>query len=453
MKRKQNIEQFFRDQQSKLDERPSPRAWDRLEKRLDQHQVAPSRASRPGRSRRLKPRFGLVRIAASLLLLVGMLTAISILFRPMSENAAPTASALPTPVMEVLQPQEEGQGGVYAIAVNFQRYLNQSPRNLYFAEGTESKKLRTPTNPPSEERNNRLAVISRNEAAKERTEEQPITSKDENTSSNSRASTASSVAKRKQSAPKLETIAEMPLSPDMARGTSSEPEALEEFEAPESYATDVIAYDDVPSSFAMADEGVAIEEVEEPEPETESLTFSNNSPNPYNSDVTQLNAFRNSLEYNGLGPNIDQFQWLIGQWSEKLGTQRETVEEWRQVDAFTIEGKGKLVVNGDTTFTEGMRIQKIEENLYFILALDEQNREVKFRLKSYDSSIAIFETEQPEVMNQVILRQSDFNNFSTTIQNAAPSMEQAQDFQYLKQRNSVEPARQRSSRNLSRVRE
>ncbi|MEO1412331.1 MAG: DUF6265 family protein [Bacteroidota bacterium] len=443
MKRKQDIEQFFRDQQHKLDERPPSRAWDRLEQRLEQQRTPQSsRQDQGGRTRRLRPRLTWLSMAASLLLLVAMLTTISLFFRNTTTEMS-TAQALPAPVMEVLQPYDD-QTGVYTIAVSFQRHLNQSPRQLNFAEGTKAKKLRSTPDKTPEYRSGIAAAGPRLKAAPKRRE--------------------TAIAKTKRQA----NGAAEPTAKDRTYDATPPPQAYSA--DTDTYlntdSTQVVASaappnpsDDAISSGSVAADAPAGESTEVAaqlaEPSDPSLEIDPNEV-PINSDVTQLNVTTNILLYEGQGNNIDQFRWLIGQWSEKIDADRETVEEWRQTDAFTIEGKGKLVVNGDTTFTEGMKIQKIGENLYFILALDEREREVKFRLRSYNQSVAIFETEQPAMMNQLILQQAGFNNFSTTLQNVTPQVEVADEipeYRYLQNRNYVEPERQRISRSLSRVRE
>jgi len=132
MKDKQDIEKIFQDNRHGLDERPSERAWNRLESRLD---GVPSIQGRP------RPAFRIMGMAAGILFLVSMIALMSVLFQ---QNTNQTASkdVLSLPVMEELE-KFENEKGVYAIAVSFQKYLNQSPRTI--AEGSGNKRLVAPS--------------------------------------------------------------------------------------------------------------------------------------------------------------------------------------------------------------------------------------------------------------------------------------------------------------------
>ncbi|MFK8104409.1 MAG: DUF6265 family protein [Saprospiraceae bacterium] len=170
---------------------------------------------------------------------------------------------------------------------------------------------------------------------------------------------------------------------------------------------------------------------------------------PSKEAFTNINAQSNSIEIDYPAQNnLSLFKWLIGQWH---GTTNSglSIEQWQLKNEFTIEGTGFIIVNGDTTFTEGMRIQKIDQDVYYILTLDQSKKPVRFRLKSYQNQQAVFENAELAFPNQVILQQNNFNNFSTILQNSAPAQIQSDQQLYIQNRNLIQ--NEQAVRNLSRV--
>lgn len=163
-----------------------------------------------------------------------------------------------------------------------------------------------------------------------------------------------------------------------------------------------------------------------------------------------LNAASNAIIVgaNTPQPGLTKFQWLIGQWKGNSPS-GSSFEDWKMVNDFTIQGKGFIVVNGDTTFTEGMRIQRLGSDLYYILALDESKQAVKFKLKTYVEQQAIFENETLAFPNQVIIRKNANNSYTTILQNKAPTQIQEEQLNYINQRNVIR--NEQAIRNLERV--
>ena len=427
MKDKQDIEKIFQDNRHGLDERPSQRAWDRLESRLD---GAPSIQRRP------RPAFRIMGMAAGILFLVSMIALMSVLFQ---QNTNQTASkdALSLPVMEELE-KFKNEKGVYAIAVSFQEYLNQSPKTIA-------------------ERNNKKRLLYPNDAYRSNANVNPIAQAQVNKgkNQNKKVDLAGNAAKETVLKNKILEATERKAS-SSDKVASPEPPAFETEEI--IVATAIEKMEDQ----AMAEEGISYES-------NATYTDAESAPADYaapkaqksrsqsppargKEEVRDLNAASNAISYStdASPKGLEQFQWLLGQWNSSLGYGQENIEQWVQKDEFTIEGSGQLVVNGDTIFTEGMKIQKIGDQLYYILALDEKQKEVRFKLQSIDPQIAIFETEEKRKPNQqLILEQHSLNNFSTTLQNAEPEPLKDKQLQYLQNRNNVE-LNKRSVRNMSR---
>ncbi len=402
MKQPKDIFDLFRDNQHKLEERPSPRTWDRLERRLDQHRQRP---------RRQFPR--LFSLVAAVVGLVAMITVISFMFRSVSSGDMAAADA-PTAifVVEDLNTSPENERGFYDI-VEFQNKYNDRLANP-IREGQPRKRLMARA-------------------------ERPV---------NLSPSTDLLLAEA------TPTIEQAPVVLDSEIAT---PEPTAELMSP---ATEAVAgigdevEDVVVSSYALseadgyAEAPGAKDEIAEA-PATEKLSASRARAKR----ETQLNSTQDNSVVNGLpvAEGLSQFQWLLGKWQGVVNA-KISVEQWQQLDARTLKGTGFLVVDGKTTFVEGMNIQQIGSDVYFIADLDGDGQTVQYLLKSNNGQLAIFENQDIDFPNQVIIQKTNLNNFTTIYQNAAPVIEPTLEQQnYLNNRNMMNVPQQQVSRSLRRV--
>ena len=127
-----NLFDDIRDNQHKLDQLPSRDAWTKLEARLDAQE-------RPAKVRRL-PLMGLISVAASVLLLVGLVFVASQTLLPMPNRMAQTES-IPLPQsVEDLPLLASNEPVFSAQMAEYQRRINANPRGL-IKEGGYHKKL------------------------------------------------------------------------------------------------------------------------------------------------------------------------------------------------------------------------------------------------------------------------------------------------------------------------
>jgi hypothetical protein len=130
----------------------------------------------------------------------------------------------------------------------------------------------------------------------------------------------------------------------------------------------------------------------------------------------QLNAASNQMNYNmqqannpQTQQNLQHLKWLLGSWKTS-GTSAGGMEEWRQKDDFTMLGRGFFVVNGDTIITEEMRIEQRGPDLYFIIVKDQNQKAMKFRLRSSQPNELIFEDARSKSEAEVVLRNNPSTN-------------------------------------------
>ncbi len=174
---------------------------------------------------------------------------------------------------------------------------------------------------------------------------------------------------------------------------------------------------------------------------------------------------------------LEQFQWLLGKWeaqgtstpsrsfshqddnttadrrinaAREIPSSQRSTEEWHQVDPFTIEGNGYVLIDGVAQFKESMQIKKIGSDLYYSLEIDQTGQTQQYLLKSFNKGEIIFENKALTFPKQVILRPDASNrHFTTLLQNSSPSQLNSEQQQYFQQRNQISTEQIR--RELSRV--
>ncbi len=439
MKNKKDLFDLFRDNEHKLDERPDSMLWDRLEGRLDQSSEAHRAPSRNGWKQWMS-------MAGVMLALIVVISVVNMMLK--GENGD-RQSAENKGIMPTLEMEEIGifsdKGPNYTVG-EYQKMLarlNTSP----ILEGDPNKKIRIQES----------VFASLSERSK-----QQIASVD-------KILRAEEAVNAKKAGPKeIETKFK-----DSKRVVSAEANEMVKAEAIE---VPRYANENVSADHGSSDDAVYADMVMD-----EAATTSAPPPAAANMEMEEsvaagamdLNVMKNkvSVAATEAQAGIQQFEWLLGKWEapgsdqirkeearsdsrakkkksesakmtkdmgQNMIASNRSVEEWKPLDEFTIEGQGYLVVNGDTTFTESMQIKKIGSDLYYVLALDDSGNQVKYRLKTYTEKGAVFENEEVAFPNQVIL-QRDFSNsnFTTLLQNKTPAQINTEQQEYFQNRNMI----------------
>ena len=427
MKRQKNISDLFRDNQHKLDERPSADAWDRLERKLDRHQTSARR--------QVRPMYRNLIMAASILFLVGMVSFLSLFLKQDKASIskamnAPSYTPVPTDFEDITY--TDANDGLYKM-VNYSKNLNTNPRKV-IQEGTPYKKLVAQrTNSSGFSSNTEYAQINKLNKEKENTSfdynnqaptNDGVIAMNNEIIENSNVIVSGNDAIEEESTP-------IPTPTTSATYKSQAPPITNDAVDEENAAG--IVHIEAKRTTAAKDAANHAK--------ARMKTFGKAEKRSESQEDMVLNVAKNqigvSADKSQLG--LNQFQWILGNWKNQspLG---QSLEAWKQLDEFTIQGKGFLVVNGDTTFTESMNIQKIDQDLYYVLAVDAQGQQQRYKLKTYTEKEVIFENNNIAFPNQVILQRTDSKNFTTVLQNSqAPTQLNASQNTYLRNRNQIRP--------------
>ncbi len=452
-----DIFDLFRESHRKLDERPSADAWSRLEHRLDNRKV---------QSKRYFSRLSMM--AASVIFLVGITAVLTLFLGQQHQDEMAVATSKPV-ALEELQRSNGSSDGLYKI-LESKRKMQARGANT-FKEGTADKKLVANITEKKEfvpKAKSKPSLLALGNPPK------PVTSPaSAGTFSNAidhSESTVGSVSTHGELDNKIqletagaadanwskneaaETLdantADMAFDTEAKEIKTEKDEAASE-EVGEIASTEAMEMEEAYDAYGRSDQVVvASSKAKVSKKEQKKLKKENKR---HKKEVKEIEANDNVLSdlTGGEVSNLEQFKWLIGQWKGKNDMGQFLTEEWIIEDDYTMQGTGALVINGETTFTEDMSIQKIGDELYYILKLEDDNVEVRFKLKSNTGATAIFENVNNVAPDQLILMNNNNSNFSTILQNKEPNQLDLNQVNYLQNRNAVKP--DQVTRNLDKI--
>lgn len=90
---------------------------------------------------------------------------------------------------------------------------------------------------------------------------------------------------------------------------------------------------------------------------------------------------------------INRLQWLQGQWQ---GNSQEIIffEKWSIENETILSGKTQAVQNGDTVYNDKMKIELIENKLFFITNVPGSEQPVLYKEKESGETKIIFENNE-----------------------------------------------------------
>lgn len=418
MKPKKDIFDQFRDNQHKLNEVPSPQAWDRLEMRLDKHE-----------DRKPKPIYRVLSMAAAVAVLVAVMSVITFVLNSNGDSMAMNEAVsknFKVEELKVLTVSNENDAQIAAYQRKYNNHLS-SP----IQEGKANKKLIAKMDIQRRDGNLNSFIAK---AKKEKEQSLTIVPATE---------------------PKIETAQTKVENYDFAKNEipTADEEIAYESESKEEILQDVFAED--AKAFAdgatMEAEDIDLAVKDEAAKKTKKYATKEIAAEKRvrASAAKELSAPEPTAGINNLGNSgIQQFQWLIGKWEGNINNQ-VSIEQWEKVNNKTLEGNGLVMANGLSVFNENMKIQEIDNVIYFIADLNGTGTPVRYQLVSNDGFKAIFENRNVEFPNQVVLQRTNSSNFSTIYQNTQPGNISETQQNYYMNRNFIQ--KEQAIRNLRRV--
>ncbi|MEM8906891.1 MAG: DUF6265 family protein [Bacteroidota bacterium] len=395
MKDQKDIFDHIRDNQDKLEERPSAQLWDRLESRLDETEVQP-----PTQRRTLYRRLSSI---AAVLALFGLLSLVNLLLQQRrDQNTSAVATAATPSQWEDFSnpPMASNETGWHKYA-DFQKRINTRP---YIPEGEPHKKLVAQKHYSTVEGYASVATKKAKKLSKTHTA---------------------------QAATATETIDDKMLRPASAK-PSNEHHQLSTAEPQMAMAFDPIeTNDNGASEFSTYSNQKPLTD-----PMAKKRMRSSSTPQKRSQDQTLAGKMAQTTATAMDKVDLRTFQWLLGEWETDMAT-NQSVEQWVWQDEQTLMGHGQLLDGNRLLFSEQMLIQKIDDQLYYHLSLDDSGKSIVYQLISHTDEESIFENQQVIFPQQVILRRHASGHYSTILQNKAPAQINRAQQLFLVQRNVI----------------
>lgn len=108
---------------------------------------------------------------------------------------------------------------------------------------------------------------------------------------------------------------------------------------------------------------------------------------------TQLYAQMNSTD-------LEKLSWIIDRWVSNDG-ESTSYEHWEKVSETQFTGGSETVKNGDTVFTEKLKIELIDGSVYYIADVAHNPAPVKFKLTFLTDSEAVFENPEHDFPQKI----------------------------------------------------
>jgi len=103
---------------------------------------------------------------------------------------------------------------------------------------------------------------------------------------------------------------------------------------------------------------------------------------------------------------LDEVDWVIGTWEMPAPKgQAVFTEHWEKINDTTLSGQGAMVnSNGDTSFREYLQLANINDTLWYIPTIADQNNgsPVRFREKSLSENEVVFENAAHDFPQRII---------------------------------------------------
>ena len=104
--------------------------------------------------------------------------------------------------------------------------------------------------------------------------------------------------------------------------------------------------------------------------------------------------------------SFEKLSWIVDRWISPSG-ESITYENWVKLDDTTFSGESHTTKNGDTVFTEQLKIEKIGDEIYYTAVVKHNPGPVHFKLVELQANKAVFENPKHDFPNRIIYMLKD----------------------------------------------
>lgn len=129
--------------------------------------------------------------------------------------------------------------------------------------------------------------------------------------------------------------------------------------------------------------------------------------------------------------DIAKFKWLEGRWEGTEGDMK-TFEEWEPVKNNMLQGIGGVTAEGDTMFSEKIKIEIIDDEFYYVAAVPGNPKAVAFKLKKSENNSTTFENLENDYPQRVIYTLNADGSLYARIEGRKTGGDSKQEFNFKK---------------------
>jgi hypothetical protein len=101
-----------------------------------------------------------------------------------------------------------------------------------------------------------------------------------------------------------------------------------------------------------------------------------------------------------------KLSWIVDSWISPPG-ESITYENWTKIDDTTFSGESHTIKNGDTVFSEQLKIEKISDDVYYTAIVKHNPGPVHFKLVELGENKAVFENAKHDYPNRIVYELKD----------------------------------------------
>jgi hypothetical protein len=106
--------------------------------------------------------------------------------------------------------------------------------------------------------------------------------------------------------------------------------------------------------------------------------------------------------------DMEKLSWIVDRWVSSNG-ESTSYEHWEKVSETMFTGSSETVKNGDTLFSEKLKIEFTDGNIYYVADVKHNPEPVKFKLISFSESEAVFENPEHDFPQKITYKHVEGN--------------------------------------------
>jgi hypothetical protein len=136
----------------------------------------------------------------------------------------------------------------------------------------------------------------------------------------------------------------------------------------------------------------------------------------------------------GKDHSIEQFSWLSGDWEGRWDEDTEIYESWNTVKDQAMNGIGYVMSGPDTLFSEKMKLEMKDGDIFYIVRTKQNAEPVSFRLEQYEHNEALFTNPEHDFPQRIIYRLEADSSLYARVEGKEEGKERKEEFRFKRKR-------------------